>query len=129
MSGKDGKMVMTGPATRSKRKNEDTAATCEEIKDGRASADENEETNENPTTDEVPTKRRKTDSTAGEDSSIEPGSKGKQTGNASPIEVIPIGESSDDDDDDDDDYDDDEDTMEVQVEFDEKDRGIRCLHA
>ena len=41
-------------------------------------------------------------------------------GNASPIEVIPIGESSDDDDDDDDDYDDDEDTMEVQVEIDEK---------
>ena len=120
MSGKDEKMVMTGPTTRSKRKNEDVAATCEEIKDGRTSADENEETNENPTTDEVPAKRRKTDSAAGEDSSIEPGSKGKQTGNASPIEVIPIEESSDDDDDDDDDYDDDEDTMEVQVEFDEK---------
>ena len=116
MSGKDGKTVIAGPATRSKRKNEDVAATCEEIKDGRTSADENEETNENPTTDEVPTKRRKTDSAAGEDSSIEPGSKSKQTGNASPIEVIPIGESSDDDDD----YDNDEDTMEVQVEIDEK---------
>ena len=121
MSGKDGKTVMAGPATRSKSKNEDVAATCEEIKDGTTSADENEETNENPTTDEVPTKRRKTDSAAGEDSSIEPGSKGKQTGNASPIEVIPIAESSDDDDDDGDDhYDDDEDTMEVQVEIDEK---------
>ena len=116
MSGRDGKTVMAGPATRSKRKNEDVTAAYEEIKDGKNSAVENEETMENPKTNEVPTKRRKTESAAGQDSSIEPGS-----GSTSPIEVIPIGESSDgDDDDDEEEEEDDEDMLEVQVEIDEK---------
>ena len=91
MSGKGGKIPKTGPAIKSKRKN-DNVTTSEVIKDGGNNALENEKTKKDtPTVNEVPMKRRKTDSPS------EPGTEENYTGNAPPAEIVPVKESSSDD--------------------------------